>query len=166
MSTNENKYYHIKWKKEDYSKLRKAVSDFNKIVDELEKKETSVRLPKKLVYKEVKSNIVTRKQFNEQISDIEKFKVKENQNSIMFMDTLEQVTKWEYNIVNRNKNRLKREYKKELEDIEKSGIIKTSTESNKEKLRQQIKNIDRLWKKEKYELVYQMERVMKVRCDR
>lgn len=166
MSTNENKYYHIKWKKEDYSKLRKAVSDFNKIVDELEKKETSVRLPKKLVYKEVKSNIVTRKQFNEQISDIEKFKVKENQNSIMFMDTLEQVTKWEYNIVNRNKNRLKRDYKKELEDIEKSGIIKTSTESNKEKLRQQIKNIDRLWKKEKYELVYQMERVMKVRCDR
>ena len=52
----------IKWKKSDFITLGKAVSDFNKTIKKLEKEESNLILPDVIDYKELKSDINTRKE--------------------------------------------------------------------------------------------------------
>lgn len=89
----------IKWREIDLEKVRRAVTNFNKRIDYWSKKspEIAESLPQKLSYKAVKEAIRTRKDFNREISQIEKF----NPGKLKKSDYIEiapgtTVTKWEY----------------------------------------------------------------------
>ena len=64
----------IRWQRGDYITLGKAVSQFNKKINELQKEESKDYLPDTLEYKEVKENITTRKELNRVINSLRRFK--------------------------------------------------------------------------------------------
>ena len=106
----------IRWKKDDYSALRKAVNEFNKKVQELESLEIE-NLPEKISYKETKQNILTRKEFNRRLKEIEKFQ-KSNQQDLITLESGEQMTRWEKNVLSNAKRRSERRLTKELFEAE------------------------------------------------
>lgn len=63
----------IKWKKGDFISLGKAVSAFNKKINELQNNENNLYLPDFKDYNNIKQNINTRKELNRQINSMKKF---------------------------------------------------------------------------------------------
>ena len=63
----------IKWQQKDYVTLGKAVANFNKKINELNKEEKKLYLPDTITYKEVKENIVTRNELNRVIKSLKRF---------------------------------------------------------------------------------------------
>lgn len=84
----------IRWKKSDYISLGKAVSDFNKKIDELMKEESNLVLPEKIKYSDIKSQILTRKQLKREISDLRRFLIP-GQEETMTFDSGEEISRWE-----------------------------------------------------------------------
>ena len=84
----------IRWKKSDYISLGKAVSDFNKKIDELMKEESNLVLPEKIKYSDIKSQILTRKQLKREISDLRRFLIP-GQEETMTLDSGEEISRWE-----------------------------------------------------------------------
>lgn len=126
-----------KWKKEDYSNLRKAVNRFNKRVDELIKETGKVQyLPKKFSYYELKDTITTKTDLNKTIKMLDRFQKKGQDKKIVVPNTEKEIeiTRWEYNELNRlgkaiNKKRDKR----------KEQLIKYNEKSGDGKLRGEFK---------------------------
>lgn len=86
--------YKIKWQQKDYITLGKAVSNFNKKINELNKEEKKLYLPEKLDYKEVKGNIVTRNELKRVINSLRRFS-KEGSEDLYITKSGERITKWE-----------------------------------------------------------------------
>lgn len=63
----------IKWQKKDYITLGKAVSDFNKKINKLNKEESKLYLPDTISYKNIKSKIYTRNELNRIINSLRRF---------------------------------------------------------------------------------------------
>lgn len=63
----------IKWKKGDFITLGKAVSAFNKKINELQNNENKLYLPEFKDYNKIKQNINTRKELNRQINSMKEF---------------------------------------------------------------------------------------------
>ena len=63
----------IKWKKGDFISLGKAVSAFNKKINDLQNNENNLYLPDFKDYNNIKQNINTRKELNRQINSMKKF---------------------------------------------------------------------------------------------
>lgn len=84
----------IKWQQKDYVTLGKAVANFNKKINELNKEEKKLYLPDTINYKEVKENIVTRNELNRIIKSLKRFS-KEGSEDIYTTKAGEQMTNWE-----------------------------------------------------------------------
>lgn len=84
----------IKWKRSDYIKLGKAVSDFNKKINKLNAEENKLYLPEKIEYKEAKENITTRRELNRLINSLRRFQ-KEGAEDLYTTQSGETITKWE-----------------------------------------------------------------------
>lgn len=106
----------IRWKKGDYIKLGQAVSRFNKRIKELEVDELSY-LPDMKDYKEIKENILSRKELNRVIKSLREFS-KEGSEDIYTTSSGEELTRWEYSEIRKARNRGIRSLKKEAEEIE------------------------------------------------
>lgn len=93
----------IQWKKQDYIRLGKAVSEFNKKIKELQVNENIAYLPNLEQYKELKKTITTRQELNRIINSLRRFQ-KEGAEDLYKTEAGEELTKWEYQELNRLKN--------------------------------------------------------------
>lgn len=105
----------IRWKKGDYIKLGKAVSRFNKIINELEVDERDY-LPELRDYKEIKEHITSRKELNRIIKSLRRANI-ENLLATKSFDSGEEISKWEFQELNKAKRRAFRNLEKERESI-------------------------------------------------
>lgn len=108
----------IRWKKGDYIKLGRAVSEFNKEIKKHESLEDKLSLPEQIDYKELRDNIQTREGLNAYIASLKRIKLPGSFN-IVKLENGEQITEYE---------------KKELDYGREAAIIDVSNEVLKEEL--------------------------------
>lgn len=106
----------IRWQRGDYITLGKAVSQFNKKINELQKDESKDYLPDTLEYKEVKENITTRKELNRVINSLRRFK-KEGAEDLYTLESGEQLTKWEMQEIRLQRNIAVKRLNQELDQL-------------------------------------------------
>lgn len=84
----------INWKQGDFVRLGRAVAQFNKKVNELNREEKKLYLPETINYKEAKENITTRRELNRLINSLRRFQ-KEGAEDLYTTQSGETMTKWE-----------------------------------------------------------------------
>lgn len=84
----------INWKQGDFVRLGRAVAQFNKKVNELNREEKKLYLPETINYKEAKENITTRRELNRLINSLRRFQ-KEGAEDLYLTQAGEQISKWE-----------------------------------------------------------------------
>lgn len=84
----------INWKQGDFVRLGRAVAQFNKKVNELNREEKKLFLPETINYKEAKENITTRKELNRLINSLRRFQ-REGAEDLYTTQSGETMTKWE-----------------------------------------------------------------------
>lgn len=103
----------IKWNKQEVLKLEKAVNDFNSKLAKLQKQENKLYLPEKLNLKDVKENIVTRRELDRKVESLRRF-MQKGAESVYITEAGEAMTKWEREELGRQSRigqiRLKKEY--------------------------------------------------------
>lgn len=114
------KDYQIKWKQSDYLTLGRAISNFNKKKNELERLEKyeNVILPYTLNYQEVKENIKTRKELNRMLSSLREFG-KGNSLEIYKTEAGDNILNWEHKELEKEKRRIIKRLTTKLENYEK-----------------------------------------------
>ena len=111
----------IRWKHGDYIKLGRAVSDFNKKINELQQEENKLYLPTPLVYNNVKENITTRAELNRMINSLRRFQ-EQDAGELYVTESGEQLTKWERRELGRQVGIAKRRLNKELASLNEPSI--------------------------------------------
>lgn len=110
----------IKWKKGDFIRLGRAVSEFNKKINELQQEENKLYLPTPLAYQNVKENITTRQELNRQINSLRRFQ-KEDAGDIYTTEAGMIMTKWERRELGIQIGIAKRRLTKELQELNEPG---------------------------------------------
>lgn len=105
----------IRWKKGDYVRLGRAISQFNKTINEIEVDET-INIPSIQNYKELKANILSRKELNRVIDSLKSANAK-NLTTIKEFPSGEKVSEWEFDEINKATRRATRRLQKEKESI-------------------------------------------------
>lgn len=105
----------IRWKQGDYIRLGRAISKFNKTINEIDVDERAV-LPDLQNYKELKSTINSRKELNRVIKALNRANEK-NLTNLRSFDSGEQVTQWEYNEIQKASRRALRNLESEKASI-------------------------------------------------
>lgn len=86
--------YQIRWKKQDYLRLGKAVASFNKKLNEIRTDFNEDYLPQEKSYQEIKETIKTRNDLKRAINSLNRFK-QEGAEEIYQTEAGEIMTKWE-----------------------------------------------------------------------
>lgn len=108
----------IKWKKEDEKNLRKAISDFNKRVRQLEKtRKDKSYLPSQLDYEGTKELIKTRSELDRIMRSLGRFKGSEAFKKVT-LPSGEELTNWEKKEIGYQKAVAVRRIKKRMAEIE------------------------------------------------
>ena len=144
----------INWKQGDFVRLGRAVAQFNKKVNELNREEKKLYLPETINYKEAKENITTRKELNRLINSLRRFQ-KEGAEDLYLTQAGEQISKWErreLGIQSRiAQTRLKAELKK-LNEPQENGFSGDQMGSLRAReIEEQIKNLKQIETKVGYE---------------
>lgn len=105
----------IRWRRGDYIRLGRAISNFNKTINEIEVDERDV-LPEVRNYKELKSSINSRKELNRVINALNRANTKNLTTTREFAGG-EVVTQWEYNEINKASRRALRNLESERASI-------------------------------------------------
>ena len=84
----------IRWKKGDYIKLGRAVSEFNKEIKKHESLEDKLSLPETIDYKELRDRIQTREGLNAYIDSLKRIKLPGSFN-IVKLENGEQITEYQ-----------------------------------------------------------------------
>ena len=105
----------IRWKRGDYIRLGRAISRFNKIINEIEVDESDV-LPDLQSYKALKSSILSRKELNRVINAMNRANVSNLTETKEFASG-EEVTSWEFGEIQKAKRRALRRLESERESI-------------------------------------------------
>ena len=106
----------IRWKKGDYIKLGRAVSDFNKKVKRLEAEQGKLGLPELVNYQDIKADILTRREFNRQLNLLKSFKEEGIENLVVVND--EVMTEWERQNITKERQRILRNLNKDIKAME------------------------------------------------
>lgn len=107
----------IRWRHKDYVKLGRAVSDFNRKVNELETISDSLNLPEPVSYEELvygENKILTRQEFNRIVKSLRRF-LDEKQQEIVNVGNFE-LTRWERNQLIAGQRRLNLETEARLNE--------------------------------------------------
>lgn len=105
----------IRWKRSDYVKLGKAVANFNKRIRELDPNELKY-LPSMKDYKEIKNEILSRKELNRIINALRRFDITGMEAKVT-LPSGQQLTKWEYKEIRLARNRAIKLREKQKQDI-------------------------------------------------
>lgn len=154
----------IKWKKGDYISLGKAVAEFNKKINKLQKEEDLAYLPAKIDYKEARENITTRRELNRLINSLRRFQ-REGAEELYQTEAGELMTTWERKELGLQsriaQTRLKQELKKLNEPID-GGFSRAEMGSARVKeIRSQIESLKQIEKKTGYEMERLKERIQR-----
>ena len=157
--------YKIKWKKGDLISLGKAVSQFNKKINELQKEENKLYLPEKIDFNEAKENIFTRKELKRLINSLRRFQ-KEGAEELYKTQSGEEMTKWERQELGIQSRIAQTRLRKELKELNKptdSGFSKAQMGSQRVKeIKAQIENLRQIEKKSGYEFNMLKRRIQNV----
>ena len=107
--------YNIKWKKGDYISLGKAVSQFNKKINQLNVQEKKLYLPELKNYEDVKSNIHSRNELNRILRSLKSFS-KEGAEDLVKINNVE-ITKWQQNELKTLSRNAERNLKFDLQEM-------------------------------------------------
>lgn len=155
----------IRWKRGDYIKLGKAVSDFNKKINELQTEENKLYLPEKIEYKEAKENITTRSELNRIINSLRRFK-REGAEELYTTEAGEQITKWERRELGIQSRIAQTRLRLELKELNKpleSGFSRVQMGSTRAReIEAQIKNLKQIENKKGYEFKRLKERIQNI----
>lgn len=155
----------IRWKRGDYIKLGKAVSDFNKKINELQTEENKLYLPEKIEYKEAKENITTRSELNRIINSLRRFK-REGAEELYTTEAGEQITKWERRELGIQSRIAQTRLRLELKELNKpleSGFSRVQMGSTRSReIEAQIKNLKQIENKKGYEFKRLKERIQNI----
>ena len=110
----------IRWKRGDFIKLGRAVSDFNKRINELKTEENKLYLPENLEYSNVRDEITTRRELNRFINSLKRFQ-KEGAENLYTTEAGEILTNWERNELSINARVISRRLNKELNELNEAG---------------------------------------------
>lgn len=152
----------IRWKRGDFIKLGRAVSEFNKKINRLQAEENKLYLPDEIEYKRAKEEITTRKELNRIINSLKRFQ-KEGAENLYRTEAGEEITKWErgeLGIQSRiAQTRLIRELKSLNEPME-SGFSRAQMGSQRvREIEAQLRNLKQIEKKSGYEFQRLKERI-------
>lgn len=114
----------IKWSRKDFANLSNAIRQFNKEVQKVKNINPGVNVPELRNYKEVKSNIYTRRELNRTINSLKKFSEVKQQEITKTKGGLE-LTRWEKQEINKAKNRAERRLTKEMKTLEEKASFGT-----------------------------------------
>lgn len=84
----------IRWKRGDYIRLGRAVSDFNRKINKLQTEENKLYLPDTISYQNLKENITTRQELNRMVNSLRRFQ-RDDATDLYTTQAGEQITKWE-----------------------------------------------------------------------
>lgn len=153
----------INWKRGDFVRLGRAVSDFNKKINELNKEERKLYLPEKINYKEAKENITTRRELNRLINSLRRFQ-KEGAEDLYITEGGETITKWERRELGIQSRIAQTRLRAELKNLEKpleSGFSRVQMGSIRAReIEAQIKNLKQIETKRGYEFNALKRRIM------
>lgn len=126
----------IRWTKDDKANLRKAVNNFNAKIRRLEKLDRE-NLPEKVSYKElVKSGgdleILSRKELNQTIKSLQRF-TKRGAETIVKLQSGEDITKWQRHEIRLQKNRASKVLKGEIADLEWASMFGMGNKERQQK---------------------------------
>lgn len=93
----------IRWRRGDYIKLGKAVSRFNKIINEMSEEDMDY-LPELRNYEDLKEHITSRKELNRVIKSLKRA-TEENLEAKKVFESGEEVSKWEFQEINKARRR-------------------------------------------------------------
>lgn len=152
----------IRWKRGDFISLGRAVSDFNKKVNALKTEENKIYLPETINYKELKENIITRKELNRTINSLRRFQ-KEGAENLYITGAGEFLTNWErkeLGIMSRSiQAKLRTELKKLNEPLE-SGYSRAQMGSLRvQEIKAQIANIKKIETLKGYDFISLKKRI-------
>ena len=144
----------IRWKQGDYVSLGRAVSSFNKKINELNAEERKLYLPDEVNYKEIKQNITTRRELKRIINSLRRFN-REGAEDLYITKAGEEISKWErreLGIQSRiAQTRLKKELEKLNEPLE-TGYSRVQMGSVRAReIKAQLKNLKDFENKKGYE---------------
>lgn len=153
----------INWKRGDFVRLGRAVSDFNKKINELNKEERKLYLPEKIDYKEAKENITTRRELNRLINSLRRFQ-QEGAEDLYITGAGETITNWERRELGIQSRIAQTRLKAELKNLEKpmdSGFSRVQMGSIRAReIEAQIKNLKQIETKSGYEFNALKRRIM------
>ena len=157
------KEYLIKWSKNDYSNLRRAVNQFNKKIKEFQKIDNELELPNLFKYKELKEDIITRKQLNQTLSSLNRIKFKNAFDKIT-LSSGEKISRWEYQDIMKRQpqaiTQVKKSLKEEYSKMPKE--FKGLKNDRIQKLESTLKTLKSFDKKSGTSLRYSLDRIRKL----
>lgn len=156
-----NKEYMIKWSKKDYSNLRKSINRFNKKIREFEKLDNEMQLPNVINYKDIKEDILTRKQLKQTISSLNRIKFKNALDEIK-LSSGETISRWEYNDIMKRQPIAIEKIQKDLAEEQKNQTFKGLKNEKVERLEATLKTLQNFQKKTGSSLRYSLDRIRKI----
>lgn len=131
----------IRWTRGDYISLGKAVSNFNKKINDLEKNTQKLYLPLTINYKDLKNDITTRKELKNKIKSLQRF-LREAAEDLYITEGGEKISVWEYKELKILQRRAKNQLNYEILNIDR-GKTPYETE-NERSLRGTLNSIKKL----------------------
>lgn len=109
----------IKWRRGDYIKLGRAISEYNKKIRRLENEGKSLYLPMEYNYIEERDKIRTRKGYNQLINRLARA-TEENLSTFEILGSGDLISRYEYGEIKREKANYQRQLTRQLKSIDKS----------------------------------------------
>ena len=156
-----DKQYLIKWQRKDYGKLIKAVNKYNKRINELNQLNLEVDIPKPIEYKEIKKEILTRKQLNQTLSTLKRINFKSAMDEIT-LQSGEIISRWEFNDIMKRKQIATEIISKQIEEETKNLTYKGLKNDRIKKLEKTLETIENFENKKGEQLRYSLERIKKL----
>lgn len=107
----------VNWRKGDYLRLEKAVSDFNAKINELQKEEKKAYLPNFVDISEIKKEIVTKSELTRYLNSLRRFSEKGAEN-IYTTEEGEKLTVWEKNEFKKSSEKVLKDLKEQMKPFE------------------------------------------------
>lgn len=153
----------INWRQGDFVRLGRAVSEFNKKVNALQREENKLYLPETISYKEAKENITTRKELNRLINSLRRFQ-REGAEDLYKTQAGEEITNWQRRELGIQSRIAQTRLRAELKNLEKpleSGFSRVQMGSIRAReIEAQIRNLKQIENKVGYEFNQLKRRIM------
>lgn len=137
----------LRWKRGDYIRLGRAVSDFNRKINKLQTEENKLYLPDTISYQNLKENITTRRELNRMVNSLRRFQ-RDDATELYTTQAGEQITKWERRELGIQSGIAKRRLNRELSQLNEpmeSGYSRVQMGSIRaNQIKAQIKRLNKL----------------------